>query len=118
MQPDGQPADYALGHEVIVITQHQILGLAPVGKRSRFGRRQQLRSEPALRLAVRQRVTKFEALHQRQQLGVHVSVHGISPEALAIDTVEIAELRLYGFVVQDSKHGLGGPGVLQDHSAG
>jgi hypothetical protein len=39
-------------------------------------------------------------------------------KALAIDTVETAELSLYGLVVEDPEHGLGGPRVLQDDSAG
>src|SRR5262249_29892400 len=114
MQPDRKTADYAFGQKVIVIAQYKILGLPRMRKCSRFSGWQQLWGKPYLWFAVSQQIAKFEALHQRQKLGVHVGIHGISPDALAIGTIETAELSLHSLVIEDPKDGIGGPGVLQD----
>ena len=117
MQPDGEAAQHTFGQKLIPVTQHQILGLAPAIKLDRLSGRQQLRRQPNGRCAVSQGIAQLETLHQRQQLGTHVNVNGVSPQALTIGVVEAAEVRLHGFVVQDSEHGFGRPLILQNHDA-
>jgi hypothetical protein len=54
MQPHCETADNTLRHEIVVITQHQILRLAPICECAGLSGRQQLWREPSLGLTVSQ----------------------------------------------------------------
>ena len=116
--PHHEAAYHALWQEFVTVAQYQVARPFPIGELDGLRGGQQLRGEPGLGAGVGQPIAEFELLHQRQELRVHVRVYRILPHPCTIGRGEAAQLALHGLVVQHLEHRLGGPVVLQNHSAG